>query len=172
MNKASPTLDNPISENPTYTKKDTTKTNRTKKEINKKGTTTKNSNDPRITSEVKQIIDMWNKTFDIVVDRSDKKLMKAIAKRAEEFDKGELLQAIKFRSQSAFYKDDYPNLRDNPKSFFQYPQTIKNDMNRRPYKLITYEQKCELEMNGTNKQFEIDPARTDKSGKPKWRMHE
>lgn len=166
-----PKLENPKLENPNHTNKDSTKTDSTNKRINKKRTTTKETN-VGISKEMEKVIQAWNDTFEVVVDVSDQQLLEAIAKAIEDFATTDLLQAIKYRSQAKFYKEDYPHLRDNPKSFFEYPQTIKNDMNRRPYKLITYRKKCELEQQGTDKRFEIDPNAEDSKSQPKWRMYE
>ncbi|SHG74086.1 Helix-turn-helix domain-containing protein [Fodinibius roseus] len=134
--------------------------------------TTTIDNLPEITPAMKKVIEGWNDTFKVVVDDSDKKLLEAISNATKDFSVADLLQAIEYRSQAKFYKEDYPHLRNNPRSFFGYPQTIKNDMNRRPYKLITYSKKCELEQQGTDKRFEIDPKAKDSKGQPKWRMYD
>lgn len=152
-------------------KSNTTSSNNTSRNITSKNTTT-NGRDQNTSSKMRRVIQAWNETFEVEVDQSNKKLMKAVASATQKFDLPDLLRAMKYRSQAPFYKNDYPHLRDNPSSFFAYPQTIKNDMNRRPYKLISYEKKCELEMDGTDRKFEIDPEIKDKHGRPKWRMHE
>src|SRR5699024_1521994 len=139
--------------------------------INKKRTTTMEPL-PEITPAMEKVIDAWNDTFEVVVDDSDKQLLEAIARATQAIEVSDLLQAIGYRSQAKFYKEEVPYLRDNPRSFFGYPQTIKNDMNRRPYKLITYSKKCELEQQGTDKRFEIDPNAEDSKGQPKWRMYD
>lgn len=142
----------------------TTSSNNTRK-------TTTIANLPEITPKMEKVIEAWNDTFEIVVDDSDRQLLEAIAKATQKFEVSNLLQAIRYRSQAKYYKEEVPYLRDNPRSFFGYSKTIKNDMNRRPYKLITYSRKCELEQKGTDRRFEIDPEAKDQKGQPKWRMY-
>lgn len=139
------------------------------KEKPKKNTTTKQK---EITSEMEKVIEAWDDTFEVVVDKSDDKLINAISTATQDFEISDLLQAIEYRSQAKFYKEDYPHLRDAPKYFFCYPKTIKNDMIRRPFKLITYDKKCQLEQDGTSKKFEKCTTEKDNLGRPKWRMYE
>lgn len=146
-----------------------------------KSTTTSNNNTretttitniSEVTPEMKKVIQEWNQTFEKVVDTDDEKLLLAIRNALKEHSVDEIKQAIKFRSKAKFYEEQAFHLRDNPKSFFQYPQTIKNDMRRYPYKLITYEKKCELEMEGKAIKFEKDSDKEDSKGQPLWRMYD
>ncbi len=150
-------------------KSNTTNNNSTNNDRIKKKPTTKPID---ISSEMEQVISTWNSTFDIVVDPSDKNLILAIQNTLEEHSVDEIKQAIKFRSKAKFYEEEAFHLRDNPKSFFEYPQTIKNDMRRYPYKLITYEKKCELEMEGKALEFEKDPDKKDSKDQSMWRMYD
>src|SRR5699024_7965984 len=125
-------------------KSNTTSSNNTRK-------TTTIDTLPKITPAMEKVIDAWNDTFDIVVDESNQQLLEAISSAIQEFEVANILQAIEYRSYAKYYKEVKPDLRDNPKSFFMWPETIQTDMKRRPYKLITYRKKCELEQKGTDK---------------------
>lgn len=146
-------------------KSNTTRNNNTRK-------TTIKTKVSEITPEMNKVITCWNKTFDIEVDIQDKDLIRAIQRAVDKHSLKELSRAIRFRSLAKFYKERASHLRDRPESFFEYPQTIKNDMKRYPYKLITYQKKCELEQQGADRRFKIDPDRQDNQGRPKWRMYE
>lgn len=150
-------------------KSDTTNNNSTNNESNKKKTTTIPID---ISSKIEQVISAWNSTFEIVVDTSDENLIQAVQNALQEHSVNDIKQAIKFRSKAKFYQEEAFHLRDNPKSFFEYPQTIKNDMRRYPYKLITYEKKCELEMEGKAIKFEKDPDKKDSKDQPLWRVYD
>lgn len=145
---------------------------------NTRKTTTKN-NTPEVSSKMKKVIDRWNETFDIKVDIHDAVLVENIRAAVDEHSLDNLYQAIKFRSLSKFYSEQKPYLRDNPKIFFEYPQTIKNDMQRYPYKLITHDKRNKIESinfsrGGKEKdmKFEKDPDKTDDQGRPMWRYYE
>jgi hypothetical protein len=124
-----------------------------------------------INDSVKKIISYWEDVFKVVVDTSEKKKLNIAIKSAiEKHGIEELKKAIYYRSQSDFYINDYPHLRDKPKSFFKYPDTIENDLKRAPFYYITYDEKVNKESQGISINYETDHSKHDGQGRPMYKV--
>lgn len=134
-----------------------------------KNTTTKEDS---ISSDMLKVIEAWDKTFNEVVDRSNKKLLSHVKNAISKFGVEDVLKAIYNRSMASYYNISRPDLKDSAFCFFPYQETIKKDMGRKPYKLVTYDQKCDVEQQGKNKRFEMDPDQKDSKGRAMWRMYD
>lgn len=118
--------------------------------------------------DVEEVCIYWNKTFDGTINPHNTSLKEVIKTRINEFSIDQLKRAIFNRSKSSYYKEQVPYLREDPKSFFNHEKTIKNDLNRNPENLFTYQQHIDMI---TGKGYNADDFIVrfdiqDKKGKP------
>lgn len=145
---------------------DTQKKASKQKEIN---TTTDSSSE--LSEDVFKVITRWNQIFDHKILTIDDAVVPMIQKVVEVFTTEQLFTAMENRSGAPFYENRYA-LKHNPKSFFGYPQTIKNDLSRAQESLFSYDQKVDRITGGKNKDsdFEIVKNRLDSQGRPLWKL--
>lgn len=136
---------------------------------NERNTTTISSSD--FSDEVFEVVEYWNSLFDTKIVSVDDRNLPLIAGALQDFTKDQLCQAMKNRSVAGFYENRYP-IKHNPKSFFGYPQTIRNDLQRDQRDLLTYNQVVDRITSGKNKDsdFVIVPDKHDKNGHPMRRL--
>ncbi|XWN37307.1 MAG: replication protein [Balneola sp.] len=94
-----------------------------------------------------KVCSYWNKLFGNSLNTNDLNLESIIKSAMQEFSVDQIIKAMFNRSRAEYYKIEKPYLRSNPKSFFKYPKTIENDLNRSPSKVYNYEEVCELVQN-------------------------
>ncbi len=136
------------------------------KEIN---TTTSSSSE--FSEDVFKVIERWNQLFDNRIYSVGDTVVPMIQEALKVFTADQLFTAMENRASATFYKNRY-GLKNNPKSFFNWHETIKNDLNRTQENLLSYDQKVERIIGGKNKDsdFEIVKNRLDSLGRPLWRL--
>jgi len=134
-----------------------------------KNTTTDSSS--YLSEDVLLVVQYWNNLFDIKIVSVYGKMIPLIEKALKDFTKEQLFQAMKNRSTANYYKERY-GLKHTPTCFFEYPQTIKNDLNRIQKDLYTYKQVVDRITAGKNvgTDFEIVSDQLDKQGNPMRRL--
>lgn len=90
--------------------------------------------------DVLHITAYWISIFGEDKDLISGKLKDDVIKALENFGLEPLKKAILLRSMSEYYKKNKPELREKATAFFKYPETIKNDLNRFPKSLYSYDQ--------------------------------
>lgn len=88
------------------------------------------TSDTTTTTTIEEVVEIktyWENIFGTPVDA---KLDEQIESLLDSFSKKEIKKAIYNRSQSSYYKEAKPELRNIPKCFFAYPVTVRTDFNR------------------------------------------
>ncbi len=119
-----------------------------------------------------KICSYWNKLFGDSLNSNDPNLENIIKTAMEEFSVDQLMKAMSNRSRAEYYKNEKPYLRENPLSFFNYPRTIRNDLNREKVKLYTYDQKVAMitEKGMNDNSFIMRKDKTDNNGRAMWEL--
>lgn len=135
-----------------------------KKDQNKPKETTTS----RIDESVLEIIEAWDKRFELKVNIRDKTLINNIVAASKEFSLEQIITAMDNRLDSEYYKDLKPELLNNPKCFFNYESTIRTDMRRKSNRLFTYKEMLNLKFNKgyVDDQFKIRYDKRDRDGNP------
>ncbi|MEX2410053.1 MAG: replication protein [Candidatus Paceibacterota bacterium] len=145
-------------------------TNHQKKTLkqNKINTTSTNFD---LTEDFIEICNYWKYIFHTDIDQTDEELIFHVEEGLKKFSLKELKKAIFNRSKSDFYKNEKPYLRSKPISFFKYPETIYNDLNRKLYSICTYEEMCHMVMEKNlimDKDFRRLEDQLDDQGRSLW----
>ena len=83
----------------------------------------------------------------------------------------ELKTAILNRSKAEYYKQEKSYLREKPKYYFSYPETIQNDLNRNLKNIMTYKKMCDLKDRlglDMDRDFRMLSDHLDDNGNPLW----
>ncbi|WP_421774250.1 replication protein [Gracilimonas sp.] len=119
-----------------------------------------------------KICNYWNELFGYTIDPDNQKIASQIITAMARFSVNQLKMAMFYRSESEFYRKRVPYLRSRPESFFGYPETIRNDMQRKPENVYTYKEmvhKVTTENLDMNRDFQkIDNFQLN--GQPLWRL--
>jgi len=115
----------------------------------------------------------WNEVFPNTLDYSDVWIKKHLKKAADSFTVKQIKEAIFRRSTCKYYQEVKPNLIDKPGSFFPYPETIENDLERSPKGIYNYDKMIHLvtSSNWTTDDFEKVIEIEDKLGRPMWKLN-
>lgn len=119
-----------------------------------------------------KVCSYWNKLFGDSLNTNDPNLENIIKTAMEEFSVDQLMKAMSNRSRAEYYKNEKPYLRERPLSFFKYPRTIQNDLNREKVKLFNYDQKVAMitEKGISDDKFIIRKDKTDNNGRAMWEL--
>ena len=130
-----------------------------------KNTTTDSSSE--FSEDIIKVIGCWNQLFNGKIMNMDDKVVSMIRGAMQKFTTEELCKAMKNRSEASYYNEKY-GLRNSPKCFFGYPETIKNDLNRGKEDIFTYDQMVDRISSRKNKDsdFKILKDRLDSQNRP------
>ncbi|MFD2532545.1 replication protein [Gracilimonas halophila] len=122
--------------------------------------------------ELERVINTWNAKFDISVNRNDKDLMECILSAINEFSEEQLSQAMDGRLESSYYRKHKPELLHQPKAFFKFTDTIKNDLHRQSNQLLTHKEYASMitEKGYSGDDFEMIDVITDKGTEKRWKL--
>ena len=134
-----------------------------------KNTTTISSSE--FSEDIVKVIDCWNQLFDVEIYTINGNVVSLIRDALRYFTAKQLCKAMKNRLEAPYYREKY-GLRNSPKCFFAYPETIKNDLNRGKKDIFTYDQKVDRITSRKNKDgdFKILKDRLDSQGRPLWKL--
>ncbi len=88
--------------------------------------------------EYLEVCVFWNKLFGDTLDPKNQRIKKQIITAMGKFSVYQLKKAIFNRSNADYYRKRVPHLRNQPESFFGYPKTISNDLQRKPENVFTH----------------------------------
>ena len=119
-----------------------------------------------------KVCSYWNKLFGNSLNAEEPNIKNIIKTVMEEFSVDQLMEAMSNRSRAEYYKIEKPYLREDPFSFFNYPKTIRNDLNREKVKLFNYDQKVamETEKRMNDNSFIMRKDKTDSKGRAMWEL--
>jgi phage replication O-like protein O len=119
--------------------------NTLKKDLNKNeiNTTTTSFSE----EEYLKICTYWNERFGGTLKPENQKIKKQIIEALARFSVNQLQKAMFYRSKADYYRKKVPYLRNKPASFFGYPETIMNDLQRKPKNLFTYDEMIDKVVN-------------------------
>lgn len=129
-------------------------------------TNSENSSD----SDWQEIIEAWNERFHGSIKKEDHKIKSDVKQALDQFSKDDLVRAMDNRLQSPYYKNEKPYLLHRPDCFFGYMDTIRNDLQRGPKNIYTYDEMVAMvtEKNYKNEDFKIRKDLSGENGNPKW----
>lgn len=118
--------------------------------------------------DVENIIKEWNSRFDKAISLNDNEIINSIRIKLGKYSCQDIIRAMENRLVAEFYKQKHPHLLHCPKSFFLYPDTIKNDLKRVPDNLYTYEEHIKIihEKGYHGDDFVLRRDIPDKDGNP------
>lgn len=76
----------------------------------------------------RKIIDTWTSLLGDISHIPESKLNNLLYVALDHFDANYIIEAIKNRAYSSYYREKKPELRSNPNAFFPYPETIRTDL--------------------------------------------
>lgn len=123
--------------------------------------------------ELERVIQTWNSKFDISVNRTDKDLMECIRSAINEFGEEQLSQAMDGRLESPYYRKHKPELLHQPKAFFPFHDTIKNDLHRQSNQLLTHKEYARLVSDKGyhgDHDFEMIDITTENGTEKRWKL--
>ena len=134
-----------------------------------KNTTTNSSSE--FSEEIVEVIGCWNQLFEGKIMNMDDKVVSMVRDAMQKFTVEQLCKAMKNRSEASYYREQHV-LKNNPKCFFNYPETIKNDLNRGKENIFTYDQMVDRITTKRNKDsdFKILKDRLDSQDRPLWKL--
>ncbi|MFH5833188.1 replication protein [Halalkalibaculum sp. DA384] len=145
------------------------KLNPQKKSIKEIEKNTTSSSD--LSDEIVEVIETWNNTFERKMSKNDKQDIEIVRSALKDFSVDQICKAIFNRSQAQYYKT-IPWHRDNPEMFFCIPEYIRNDLQRRPKDIYTFEEmttKVGKTPGMTTDYFEMIPNMKDEMDRPLWK---
>ncbi len=119
------------------------------------------------------VAEEWNTRFAIKISKSDQILLQAINECLKQFSVNDLTTAMDNRSKADYYNNNKPELRDQPKCFFNFPETIQNDLKRGVKNLLySYEQMVAMitEKGIPGNRFIFRKDKLDTQGRPLWEL--
>jgi len=132
--------------------------------------TTNSSSD--LSDEAWEVIKYWNEVYPDTLDPSNSSLQRHIEKSLSQFTVKQIKEAIFRRSNCSYYRNKKPQLINKPNAFFPYPETIRNDLNRKTDTIFNYDEKNErlYKRLNTDDDFEIIREMKDNQGRPLWKL--
>ena len=121
----------------------------------------------------RKIIDTWTSLLGDISHIPESKLNNLLFVALDHFDANYIIEAIKNRAYSSYYREKKPELRSNPNAFFPYPETIRTDHERRKDNLYTYYdilRICTDERKYKMDRFELVEEIKDDKNRPMWRF--
>lgn len=142
----------------------------TQKKVSKEKELNTSSTD--LSEDIWQVASYWNEVFPNSLEYSNTWIINHIETAVQSFTVKQLKEAIFRRSACSYYQEMKPNLIDKPSSFFPYPQTIANDLDRVPRDIYSYDKMIDLvtSSNWTTDDFERVHEVEDESGLPMWKL--
>ena len=123
-------------------------------------------------NDVFKVAEEWTTRFDNNISKSDTHLLIQIEERLKQFSVQQLIEAMDNRLKADYYKYKKPELLHLPTCFFNYPETIQNDLKRGVKRLYTYDEKNALvaSQGYLDSSFELKQDKHDSLGRGLWEL--
>lgn len=132
----------------------------------------RNTTSSDLSENIVEIIETWNNVFERKMSIDNNRDTEIVKSALHDFSVDQICRAIFNRSQDQYYKT-IPWHRDNPEMFFSIPRYIRNDLQRKPEGIYTFEEMTDKvgETPGmTTDYFEMIPEMKDKRDRPLWKL--
>ncbi|PAU93722.1 hypothetical protein CK503_11260 [Aliifodinibius salipaludis] len=130
------------------------------------------TNSSGLSDNIVEIIETWNTVFERKMNIDNNRDIEKVKSALNDFSADQICRAIFNRSEAEYYKT-IPWHRDNPEMFFSIPQYIRNDLQRKPEGIFTFEEMTNKvgETPGmTTDYFEMVPKMKDDRDRPLWKL--